>query len=62
MSGSRWNAGDKGVRGAMETWADYAARGRDALRAGDVVTLGKLIDANFDLRTTIYNVGKAMWR
>jgi glucuronokinase len=52
----RWNAGDRSVRGAMEEWAGYAARGRDALRAGDGMALGKLIDANYDLRASIYSI------
>ena len=54
----RWNAGDAAVRGAMEAWADYAARGREALLTGDVAALGKLIDANFDLRAAIYTISK----
>jgi glucuronokinase len=54
----RWNSGDPGVRGAMEEWASYAARGREALMNGDVAALGKLIDANFDLRAKIYNISK----
>ncbi len=54
----RWNSGDAAVRGAMEEWADYAARGREALMKGDVAALGKLIDANFDLRASIYNISK----
>ncbi|MGA3187586.1 MAG: GHMP kinase [Bryobacteraceae bacterium] len=54
----RWNAGDSSVRGAMEEWASLAARGREALLAGDVATLGKLIDANFDLRAKIYTISQ----
>jgi glucuronokinase len=54
----RWNAGDAAVRGAMEEWASYAARGREALLAGDVATLGKLIDSNFDLRAKIYTISR----
>jgi glucuronokinase len=54
----RWNAGDSDVRGAMEEWASYAARGRMALLAGDVAELGKLIDANFDLRARIYTISE----
>jgi glucuronokinase len=52
----RWNAGDAGVRGAMEEWASYAAQGREALLSGNVAALGKLIDANFDLRQKIYTI------
>jgi glucuronokinase len=52
----RWNSGDRLVRGAMEEWASYAERGRRALLEGDVAALGKLIDANFDLRAKIYTI------
>jgi glucuronokinase len=54
----RWNSGDALVRGAMEEWASYAERGRRALLEGDVAALGKLIDANFDLRAKIYTISK----
>jgi glucuronokinase len=54
----RWNSGDAAVRGAMEQWAGYASRGREALLTGDTAALGKLIDANFDLRASIYNISK----
>ena len=43
---------------AMATWASYAERGREALLAGDRATLHKLIDANFDLRTKLYQIGE----
>jgi glucuronokinase len=54
----RWNAGDPAVRGAMEEWAAYAERGREALMKGDGAALGKLIDANFDLRASIYTISQ----
>jgi glucuronokinase len=54
----RWNSGDGAVRGAMEEWASYAAHGREALLGGDAAALGKLIDANFDLRASIYTISK----
>ncbi len=54
----RWNSGDPLVRGAMEEWASYADRGRRALLEGDVAALGKLIDANFDLRAKIYTISR----
>ena len=54
----RWNSGDALVRGAMEEWAGYAAQGREALLKGDVAALGKLIDANFDLRAKIYSISE----
>jgi glucuronokinase len=54
----RWNSGDAAVRGAMEEWASYAHRGREALLKGNMADLGKLIDANFDLRANIYTISK----
>jgi glucuronokinase len=54
----RWNSGDAAVRGAMEEWAGYALRGREALLKGDVAALGKLIDANFNLRANIYTISQ----
>jgi glucuronokinase len=52
----RWNAGEDAVVKAMETWGAYAQEGRDALVSGDTRRLEELIDANFDLRTTIYQI------
>jgi glucuronokinase len=53
----RWRAGDIEVVSAMEQWAAYAEQGRAALAAGDYATLGRLIDANFDLRAKLYRIG-----
>ena len=53
----RWRQGDGEVIDAMRTWACYAERGRTALLARDHDTLNQLIDANFDLRAKLYNVG-----
>ena len=52
----RWRSGDPKVTNAMETWAAYAERGRDALLHRDYDTFGKLMDANFDLRSTLYAI------
>jgi glucuronokinase len=41
----------------MKTWASYAERGRQALLQRDYETLDYLINANFDLRAKIYDVG-----
>ena len=54
----RWRAGDPQVVEAMRTWAGYAERGRQALLEHDFATLGCLIDANFDLRATIYQISQ----
>ena len=52
----RWRAGDPEVVSAMEQWAAYAEEGRTALAARDYATLGRLIDANFDLRAKLYPI------
>lgn len=54
----RWRSGDPEVVNAMKTWASYAERGRQALLARDYEELDRLIDANFDLRATIYRISK----
>ncbi len=54
----RWRAGDPKVVDAMETWAGYAEQGREALLDRDCDRLSRLIDANFDLRATIYRIGE----
>ncbi|MDZ4798672.1 MAG: GHMP kinase [Bryobacteraceae bacterium] len=50
----RWRSGDPVITGAMQQWASYAERGRNALLAGDREEFERLIDANFDLRAEIY--------
>ncbi len=54
----RWRAGDPEVVNAMRTWAGYAEDGARALRERDYATLDRLIDANFDLRATIYRIDR----
>lgn len=54
----RWRAGDPEILQAMETWAGYAERGREALLGRDYATLDQLIDANFDLRARVYRVSE----
>src|SRR3954452_15142374 len=54
----RWLRGDPEVVGAMETWAGYAAEGRDCLLQGKDDRLKELIDANFDLRAKIYQIDR----
>jgi glucuronokinase len=53
----RWRAGDPKVVSAMQTWASFAEQGRQALLSGDFESLDRLIDANFDLRAQIYQIG-----
>ena len=52
----RWNRGEPQVVEAMLKWAGYAARGRQCLESGDVDGLNALIDANFNLRASIYRI------
>ena len=52
----RWRRGDPEVVGAMETWAGYAAEGRQCLLQRNYARLDELINANFDLRARIYRI------
>ena len=46
------------ILSAMSEFADIAQKGRDALLAGRNGELASLIDANFDLRDSIFNVSE----
>ena len=46
------------VLSAMTEFADIAQKGRDALVAGHKEEIASLIDANFDLRDSIFNVSE----
>jgi glucuronokinase len=54
----RWRRGDPEVVEAMRTWASYAEEGRECLLRRDYPRLGELIDANFDLRSRIYQIDR----
>jgi glucuronokinase len=54
----RWRNGEPKVVDAMKTWAGYAEAGREALLKRDYTSLDRLINDNFDLRTTIYQIGE----
>jgi glucuronokinase len=54
----RWRRGDPEVVNAMTTWASYAEEGRDCLMRGNYDRLDQLINANFDLRSRIYQIDK----
>jgi len=54
----RWRRGDPEVVLAMQTWAGYAAEGRECLLHGRYNRLNELINANFDLRSRIYQIDK----
>ncbi|MCC7492073.1 MAG: hypothetical protein IT204_07010 [Fimbriimonadaceae bacterium] len=50
----RWERGDPEVIEAMETFAGYAEQCRAALEQGDSGEVGRLLNANFDLRRRLY--------
>jgi len=52
----RYDAGDADVRQAMQTFAELATRARESLLQGDVQTLSRLTDENFDLRRQIMDL------
>ncbi len=55
---TRWINKEKAVVDAMQKWAEIAERGRAALLSGDMDLLGRLINQNFDLRTSIYEISE----
>ncbi len=52
---ARYNMGEQAVVEAMRSWADLADQVRDAL-AGRPDDIGPLLDANFDLRRSLYRI------
>jgi len=52
----RWLAGEPKVVQTMNRIADLAARARDLLLAGRGTEIGPLLDENFDLRASIYQI------
>lgn len=50
----RWEQGDPEVRRGMRELARCAEAGREALLAGDIKQLGRLMNRNFDLRRGLY--------
>lgn len=54
----RWRQGDPLIIDAMKAWAGFAEQGMVALKAYDHKKLNYLIDANFDLRSKLYDVGQ----
>ena len=54
----RWNAGDPDVVQAMKDFAALAEQGRKLILAGRGREMGPLMDANFDRRATVYDVGE----
>lgn len=55
---ARWNRGDADIVEAVKHWADLTQQFREALRRGDRPELDRLVNANFDKRASLYNVGE----
>jgi glucuronokinase len=53
---ARYNSGEAKVVDAMSTWAGLADEVRDALVEGRPSEIGYLLNANFDLRRSIYTI------
>ncbi len=54
----RWNRGDVEIVDAMKKWGEIALEGRDTILAQNFGKLHRLINQNFDLRTSIYKIDK----
>jgi glucuronokinase len=54
----RFNRKDPEVLDAMAFWADLTEQARTCLLAGQVHKLGPLLNANFDRRASLYDVGE----
>jgi glucuronokinase len=55
----RWERGEPQVVEAMERFAGFAEQARELLLAGRGMELGDLMNANFDLRCSLYNLSPA---
>jgi glucuronokinase len=53
---TRFDRGEPKVVQAMQEFAVLASQGREALLSGDFARLAELMNANFDLRRSIYNL------
>ncbi len=58
----RFNAGDKQVVEAMQYFADLTDKGLAAMEAKDYDELSRLMDANFDKRTELYQLSEGNLR
>lgn len=53
----RWNDGEQAVVDAMKFWGGITSEFRDALHRGDAAAMNQLINAGFDKRSELYDVG-----
>ncbi len=54
---TRWQRGDADVVEAMRFWAALAVDFREAMLNGDIAAMHRLLNANFDKRASLYDVG-----
>ncbi|RRJ94826.1 GHMP kinase [Opitutaceae bacterium TAV4] len=54
---ARWQRGEKDVVDAIEFWANLTLEFRKALDAGDRKAMHRIMNANFDKRASLYDVG-----
>jgi glucuronokinase len=57
----RYEDGDRQVHEAMEEFAEITLFFRDAFMRGDLATMNALINRNFNLRASIYQISKRNW-
>jgi len=55
---ARWQRGEPDVLEAMEFWADLTVKLRAAIDAGDRSEMHRILNANFDKRASLYDVGE----
>lgn len=55
---ARWQRGERDVLDAIEFWAGLTITFRDALESGDRAAMHRTINANFDRRASLYDVGE----
>lgn len=55
---ARWQRGEPDVIEAMKYWAGLTLEFRQAMTDGDLPAMHRLINANFDKRASLYNVGE----
>ena len=55
---ARWQRGDADVLEAIGFWADLTVKFRAAIEAGDRAAMHRAINANFDMRASLYDVGE----
>lgn len=54
---ARWQRGEREVLEAIEFWSGLTVRFREALEVGDRATMHEVMNANFDRRASLYDVG-----